>query len=118
MDFVKVKAPLTLRFIDVTTDYGRAEFVVCVGYWRGKIRHIYISRAQQHSDSSYDVELATSHSSLSISSYGSLDNAKVWLFGHCEVHKATFMRLYVPLGSSELLVDWSGLSFRRGDANA
>jgi hypothetical protein len=114
MDFIKTDAPLTMRFKDVTKEYGRAEFVICLAYRRGVIDVIHISSAQSVPEQYFSVKLRYKKDSLMISSYDGLDDAKVWLTGYCKEHKTTFMRLYVPVRSGKVTVDEDGLAFRRG----
>ena len=113
MDFVKVTAPLTISFTDVTKEYGRAEFGICFKYWRAWITNIYISTAQQNPAKAFDVAMRYRKKSMTFRSYDGLDDVKMWLTGLCKEHKLPFLRLYVPTGSGSLAIDENGLTFRR-----
>ncbi len=93
----------SISFKDSTYNYGRAEFVLCPVARRGKIIDLYITTQQQEPSASWHLSLrGENYTSIWYSSYGKLEDAKIWMQVWCKEHKALSVKLYVPSGSSRL----------------
>jgi len=89
-----------IPFRESDPDYGRAEFVICPVYKRGKLKDMYIYPAQQRDvHTFYHAVFTSSPLDFSFSSYDDLDEPKIWIHFWCKEHKSASFRLYVPVGS-------------------
>lgn len=75
-------------------NYGRAEFVVCPKFKRGRIYQVFLTTKQQVPIRGWIFK--ANSNSLSISSYTELDTPKVWIHGWCKDHKTQYTAFYSP----------------------
>lgn len=83
-----------IPFVDMTKDFGRAEFSICTHYKRGKLIKAWLFPLQQEDRSKFWVWEGKANG-LMLTGYG-LENPKVWLTGWCKEHKCQTLRFYVP----------------------
>jgi len=94
-----LKADEIVDFIPGTEEYGRAEFVICPVYKRGKMRELYIYPAQQPDAKFYykvNLEYAPLDFSVSSWTHKGMSNPVIWLMFWCKEHKCQAFRVYVP----------------------
>lgn len=96
-------------FVERTSRYGRAEFDVCSRYERGLLRRVFVTAHQQEHQGNWVLEMVGTVRNFDIETYGTgLTHPRIWFGGWCKEHGAVWMRMYVPDGSSRLLVHQSG----------
>jgi hypothetical protein len=91
-----------IRFQPLHKDYGRAEFVVCPIWKRGRIVKVYITTVQQEPGRQFVVD--TYSDTMSIQSWVGTGPPKIWLQGRCKEHKTYFTRFYVPADAAYMQV--------------
>ena len=94
-----------IPFVNITKNYGRAEFVVCSQYKRNKLVKMFFYPAQQGNVENYYFWEGVGRDGFSIGSFDGLDNPNIWLFSYCKEHKCQSFRMYVPNGSNFLYFD-------------
>lgn len=101
---IEIKDGYSIPFVDITKDYGRAEFIICQRYKNKRLVELYIYPAQQKNTSEYYVWRATGKGGrdFTIGCFHELEHPNIWLFGYCGEHKSTSFRVYVPTGSKFL----------------
>ena len=83
-------------FIAHTKNYGRAEFVVCVGRSGNHLTDVWVTTKEQENARMFHADLrGRKRRGVWFSSYG-CDDCKVWITDWCIGHKAPNMSLYVP----------------------
>lgn len=96
-----------VAFVGMHKTYGRAEFVVCSKYVRGKLSKLYITPAQQP-DMLYkyfiDVKKGTLDWSMRAWTHKSIDTPYIWIHFWCTDHQCPAMRLYVPAKATHFAV--------------
>lgn len=95
MEEIKIKDGDFLEFLWSTEKWGRAEFVVCPQFKRGKLVKMFIYPSQQGISDKYYVWEGTADY-FTVQSYQQLDDPKPWLFRWCKEHKTQSFRVYVP----------------------
>jgi hypothetical protein len=115
---VESKLVVPFKYIDDTPggrNLGRAEFQVCLHYFRGKLRDYYVYPCQQHDADTFwhYVGNISEWSGFGFSAYEGLDDAKVWKVDWCEEHKGPTLLVYVPDHARFLRLDEYGVSFLR-----
>jgi hypothetical protein len=85
-----------IPFVDVSDRLGRAEFIICPQWKRGKLVGISIYPMQQEDMSCYYEWKGEGVNCFYLQSYQSLEEPKVWMHSYCKEHKCQSLRLYVP----------------------
>ena len=99
-----------IQYTPVTKMYGRAEFVFCPVYSRGKMRKLYIYRKQQIGmNFEYCLDLKDYNvKSFSITSWiHRTDLPNTWRESWCKEHKTIAHEVYVPDDTNCLEFDYS-----------
>lgn len=107
MDFetIEIKENEQIPFTWITHDYGRAEFVCCPIWKRGKITDLYISPKQQPDKRAILYHFKCGYSSsLNLTSTVGLDNPEVWNVMWCQTHKTQALEVYVPKNSKNFSI--------------
>lgn len=101
--FRELKDGDVISFEEMHPNYGRAEFSICLVYKYGKLRETYLNRVQQGQFEEFRI--STPYGAMDFSATGNYPNdPRLWIFGYCKEHKASFTRFYAPDGTSQLTV--------------
>lgn len=103
METIEVFDKEYIPFINMTKDYGRAEFLVCPVYKDGFLTELHISPRQQP-DAEYDFVIKGEFEQMMISSWVGVGAPRIWMFAWCPVHKTSAFRVYVPKDADRLEV--------------
>lgn len=97
-----------VKFTNCTQEYGRAEFICCPVFKRGKLKEFYIWPSQQP-DAKYYYKVIFKYPPIDFSvcswSHLGIDNPNIWLHSWCEKHKCHSFRLYVPTQSNQFRIE-------------
>ena len=102
LEAIKIKDDDFLEFVWATQNLGRAEFTICPIWKRGKLVALYIYPRQQKDICYYYYWEGNGKAFYTISSYGGLQDPKVWQMFYCKEHKTQSFHLYVPVESKYL----------------
>jgi hypothetical protein len=92
---------------------GRAEFQLCIRYFRGKPKELWVYPKQQRGMDTYWHLVGLDSHFLTINSYEGLSAPEIWMVGWCTEHKTQSLTLYVPPESRFLHISFNGLRFLR-----
>lgn len=93
-----LKDGVFVEFVDMTQKYGRAEFVVCPQFKRGKLVKLSIYPKQQE-NANYFLEWeaqSNGKNRFSVQGYEGLGEPFLWNHFYCKEHKCQSFRMYVP----------------------
>jgi hypothetical protein len=109
-----------IPFIWMTKRYGRAEFVFCLHYLRGKLDKVYITPMQQPDAKEKFILPQYGQETFSANSWThkGLNDPNIWLHYWCKEHKAPAFNLYVPDGSTHFDVTGNNIHFSVGYAKS
>lgn len=96
-----------VEFVPMTEKYGRAEFIVCATYSRGKFKQLHVYPAQQEDAKHfYTITPAYSPQDWSVSSWThkGIEEPRAWINWWCKEHKGPACRVYVPKNSTRFQV--------------
>lgn len=101
---VEIEDRFCIPFVNKTDNLGRAEFILCPLYKRGKVVELFIYRRQQQNVTEYYHWEHTGRGvgEMTIQSFGDLPDPKVWRTFYCKEHKTQSLELYVPVGATYL----------------
>jgi bisphosphoglycerate-dependent phosphoglycerate mutase len=85
-----------LPFVGMTSNLGRAEFVVCPKFKRGKLVELFMYPLQQENVNHYYRWQGNGKNNYTVQSYEQLDEPKLWMHFYCKEHKCQSFRMYVP----------------------
>jgi len=109
---IKVEKPIFIPFKWLTHKYGRAEFLVCPIYKRGKLIEYFIYAKQQENITNYwHFYNERQEKDLFITSYNGLKDPTVCRTFYCKEHKTICIELYVPVHAQYLKLNYDGISF-------
>ena len=107
--WIGMKEPDTIKFDWKSEDYGRAEFILCPIWRRGKLRKVFLYPAQQPSAEFYYEIIPKDHHWVGIffghflnEEKDSLSQPDIWDSFWSKQHKCQAFRFHVPVGSKEL----------------
>jgi len=104
--------PISYKWIDETPggmNLGRAEFTFCPKYKRDRLTEMFISRKQQREKDRYYIAKGLNSESFSFRKQDDIRATPIWRIAFCHDHKVTRFELYVPMGTSTLLMDYSSI---------
>lgn len=103
METIEVFDKEYIPFVNMTKNYGRAEFLVCPVYEDGFLAELHISPRQQP-DAEYNFVIKGSFAQMTIGSWVGVEDPRIWMFAWCLVHKTSAFRVYVPKDADRLEV--------------
>ena len=90
---------------------GRAEFLVCLKWKKGKIVEFWVDPVQTRLYYKWHFIGGNEYGDFSVDSYEQLDAPRVWFFTFCKQHKTQAFRVYAPNDAKFLEISESGLNF-------
>lgn len=96
-----------IKYIEETSNLGRAEFTICTVFKRGFIRELYIYHLQQEDIKQYHVlRPEGKFYQLGFSAFrnGAMLSPNIWVTMWCKEHKCHSLRFYVPDGCNSFQV--------------
>ena len=109
---IEIKNELWIPFEWKDKELGRAEFIICIKFKRGKISEFWVDPTQTRltecwhfSSNDYYIH------DFGISSYENLEESRVWLVHWCNDHKTFAFRVYSPPHAKYLCINNYGISF-------
>lgn len=90
-------------FTPITVKCGRAEFVCCPVFNRGKLRELYLYPKQQPNAKEYFVykfDYAPENFRINSWTHKGISRPEIWIHGWCQEHKCASFRFYVPVNSN------------------
>jgi len=95
----------SISFKYTSQRYGRAEFLICPKYKRGKLVELIIERLSQNKTRYFYKWKGENKKSFFIeNSFDANNPAEVWLFSYSNKYKCQSIRLYAPEKSKKLLL--------------
>jgi hypothetical protein len=117
---IKISSNEFIPFEAMSARYGRAEFVVCPVFKRGKLVVCSIYPRQQPEVKDHWVWEGKADG-LSFTGYQGLDNPKIWRTFWCKEHRCNSIELYVPNEAKFLWINLSvgslGINFTKERLN-
>ncbi len=92
---------------------GRAEFMVCMKFKRGKVSEFWVDPIQTHIEEMWHYVGGDIY--FALSAYQNLEDPKAWMIRYCKEHKCTSINVYAPSYAQFLEIDYHGLSFWKSD---
>ena len=119
-EFVEISRPTAIPFdwkdpLPGGQNLGRAEFMVCLKWRRGKLAEYWVDPVQTRLPHGWHFTIGPSdRRDFYISAYEGLTPLPgAWLHFWCREHKTTSFRVYAPPGAKYLVLQWGGLEFWR-----
>ncbi len=114
--FVDVDDEITIPFDwrDPTPggqNLGRAEFVCCIRWKRGKVSEFWVYPVQSRLDTVWHMTRGNEYGNWHIGSYEKLEAAHAWLVTWCKEHKCQSISIYAPTGAKYLTINPGGIEF-------
>jgi hypothetical protein len=88
---------------------GRAEFVFCAIFKRGRLDKMFISRKQQRNDDRYYFCEGLNSESFRFVQEGSMYSLPIWRTAFCKDHKSVRFDVYVPTNTKRLKIEYSSI---------
>ena len=104
---ISVDSIIPYKVLDDTPgggNLGRAEFLFCPLWTRGRMRELLIYPLQQRSKMYYRLDLTDCGkvTTFGFDSYGDKERPRAWRMGWCKEHKTVSYEVYVPTGTDRL----------------